>query len=348
MANLAISAVCNLNCPYCFTRDHLEGTVDGSGFVEIESFRAWLDFLDRSQIDQVRLLGGEPTLHPQFSELIALCRACDKSIMVFSNGLIPSRAMDCLEELSAAECTVLVNVNEPALDGERLHRQRHATIQRLGERVLVGFNIYRADCQLEFLLAMIAEAGCQRVIRLGMAQPCLSGANQYIQPNQYRFIGAKIVQFARLAANAGIILDFDCGFVRCMFSTEDLEVLTSLATGIGWRCNPILDIDITGRVIHCYPLSQLGSLPLSPETDAATLRSTFESFTRHYRQAGVFQECSTCPMKRSGTCTGGCLAATIRRFHHEPFSLIVPHDGIELSIHRAIPASHHGDGVTDS
>ncbi len=109
-----------------------------------------------------------------------------------------------------------------------------------------------------------------------------------------------------------------------MFSDEDLEALKAAGADVGWRCNPILDVDIEGRIIHCYPLSRLGSLPLTPETDAPALRSAFESRTRPYRQAGVFQECSTCPFKAAGECTGGCLATTIRRFRHTPFSLVVP------------------------
>ncbi len=323
MANLAISAVCNLNCPYCFTKDHREDAVAGNGFVDIASFKGWLDFLERSQIDQVRLLGGEPTLHPLFAELVAMARARSKRIMVFSNGLIPERALLCLEGLAAAECAVLVNVNEPALDGERIHRRRGVTLRRLGERALLGFNIYRASFQPEFLLSLIDETGCQPVVRLGMAQPCLSGTNQYIRPGQYRFIGARIVRFARLAADAGVTVEFDCGFVRCMFAESELETLKVLGADVGWRCNPILDIDVAGQVVHCYPLSRFMRLPLTQEVDAAALRRAFESRTRPYRQAGIFQECAACPWRRSGECPGGCLAVTMRRFHHTPFSLCV-------------------------
>lgn len=324
MANLAISTVCNLNCPYCFTQDHLDDAVAGNGFVDIESFETWLDFLDGSQIDEARLLGGEPTLHPQFAELVALSRARDKHITVFTNGLIPERALVCLEGLSATECTVLVNVNEPALDGERIHERRCSTIQRLGERVLLGFNIYRADFQPEFLLPIIAEAGCRPTIRLGMAQPCLSGANKYIRPSQYPFVGKKIVRFARVAADTGVSLEFDCGFVRCMFSEEDLGTLEALGAGVGWRCNPILDVDIEGNVIHCYPLSTFSRLPLTDHVDAVALRTAFEARTHPFRAAGVFKECSTCPFKRAGDCSGGCLAVTMRRFRHIPFSLCIP------------------------
>lgn len=324
MANLTISTVCNQHCPYCFTSDYLGDSRVSQSFLEVSDFDARLDFLDRSDIDQARFLGGEPTLHPQFPELIELARARGKKVVVFTNGLTPGESLACLEELSATECTVLVNVNDPSEAGEETFERQRATIRRLGKRALLGFNIYRPDFQPAFLLSLIAEADCRPAVRLGLAQPCLSGDNRYIHPNQYVAIGQKVVRFARVAASSNVTIEFDCGFVRCMFSDEDLETLEALGADVGWRCNPILDVGIDGRVIYCYPLSRLGSLPLTPETTAPALRSGFESLARPYRQAGVFKECSTCSFKLSGTCPGGCLAATIRRFRHTSFTLAVP------------------------
>jgi len=92
-------------------------------------------------------------------------------------------------------------------------------------------------------------------------------------------------------------------------------------------------VDVDGRVLHCYPLSSLCSFPLSRDADAPSLRKAFESRTRLYRQAGVFQECSTCPYKASGECPGGCLAAAIRRFHHTPFRLHIPRPVARQELH---------------
>jgi len=323
MANLAISSVCNLKCDYCFTTDHFNGSAAIPAFMAISDFELCLDFLDRSGVDQVRLLGGEPTLHPQFVELIELARRRNKSILVFTNGLMSEEVLSCLEKLPATECNVLVNASSLP-DGSRVAAARQrTTIQRLGERVTVGLNIDRSDFQPEFLLRLIIEARCQPAIRLGIAQPCLSGRNQYIHPKQYCFVGARIARFAHLAAKDGVRLEFDCGFVRCMFSDTDLQVLVDSGADVGWRCNPILDVDTACQVIHCYPLARLGSLPLTPELDATSLRSAFAARTRPYRQAGIFPQCSTCPFKTSGECTGGCLSAAMRRFRHTPFRLSV-------------------------
>lgn len=319
MTNLAISSVCNQDCPYCFTQDHLTDAAS-SHFLSREAFRARLDYLDRSGVSQARLIGGEPTLHPQFCEIVEQARGRGKHVLVFSNGLIPERALDCLSSLSATECTVLVNVNEPSLNGDANHERRRATIRRLRERVLVGFNIYRADFQLDLLLPIVAESGCQPRIRVGIAQPCLSGANLYIRPHEYPFVGNKIARFGRAAERAGVTLELDCGFVRCMFSNQDLEMLEKSGADIGWRCSPILDVDVDGWVIHCYPMSRFMRLPLTPETTAAALRETFSTQVWPFRQSGIFKECSICSFKQIGECTGGCLSTTIRRFRPIPIT----------------------------
>jgi Radical SAM superfamily len=334
VANLAISSVCNQKCAYCFTVDHFQDrreAEDGTGprveerFLPVDAFQERLEFLKRSGIGEVRLLGGEPTLHPQFGELVECARAAGMRVVVFTNGLMPAQALGCLEALNPEQCTVMVNVAEPdAASDDGFYRRRRDTMRRLGERALPGFNIYRPDFGVDFLLDLIAQTGCKRMIRLGLAQPCLSGDNQYIHPNQYRAIAVKIVSFARVAAERGVTLDFDCGFVRCMFSDDDLNVLRAAGTNAAWRCNPILDMDIQGYVIHCYPLSRLARLPLASECDAASFRGAFERRSRMYRQAGVFRECSECPLKARGECPGGCLAMTIRRFRSTPFCVSVP------------------------
>jgi MoaA/NifB/PqqE/SkfB family radical SAM enzyme len=336
MANLAITTVCNQHCAYCFTVDHLgddlrsdgsSGEQAGEVFLSMDDFASRLDFLHRSGIEQVRLLGGEPTLHPQFVDLIELVRMQGMQVVVFTNGLVPESVLDCLASLSPDQCTVMVNVNQPnGTDSAGYHRRRLDTVRQLGQRALLGFNIYRLGFQLDFLIEFVTEAGCKPAIRLGMAHPCLSGENQYVHPNQYRAIARKIVQFARVAANSGVSLDFDCGFVRCMFSDADLDTLRAGGTKVGWRCNPILDIDLNGDVIHCFPLSRLVRLPLVPDSDAASMRGAFEERTAPYRQAGVFKECSTCHFKAAGECPGGCLATTMRRFRHTPLAVEMPRE----------------------
>ena len=82
---------CNLNCAGCnhfapLTKPH---------FIDIEQFQALLDRLrflcgTRVQIRIIRLMGGEPLLHPQISDLVQMTRdAFQKTaIEIRTNGIL--------------------------------------------------------------------------------------------------------------------------------------------------------------------------------------------------------------------------------------------------------------------
>ncbi len=302
------------------------GSAQRAPFISMDAFCRHLDFVQRSGMDEARLIGGEPTLHPHFAELIRLARLRTMRIVVFSNGLMPEPALACLENLPPEQCSVLVNMNASrAADGptHRERARRQAALKRLGSRALPGFTIFRTDFRLEPVVAAIEEADCQRAIRIGLAHAGESAANRYLHPKQYPVVGHRLALAARQAAQHGVRLEFDCGFVRCMFSPEDLETLQRAGAEVVFRCSPILDVDITGSVMHCFPLTSVAMPAVGPDDTAQALRDRLSAQTQPYRLAGIYRECSTCPFKQQGVCTGGCLAATLRRFRYQPFAVQV-------------------------
>jgi MoaA/NifB/PqqE/SkfB family radical SAM enzyme len=315
VANLAVSAICNMRCSFCFAQDQMLGAARGSSpFVSLAAFDEQLEFLERSDIQQVRLIGGEPTLHPRFAELIR--RARGHHVVVFSSGLMPERALTCLASLPESECTVIVNTNATrSPDGPTPAevRRRAAVVERLGRRALLGLTIFRTDFDIEAILALISNTGAAPAIRLGLAQPIVGGHNQWLHPRDYSAVGACIVDAAARAARDGVRLEFDCGFVRCMFSDEGLASLERAATDIGWRCNPVLDLAPDGTVSHCFPLAGVADARLTPDVDAGQLRRSLEARMRPYRREGIYRRCARCSLKLRGECTGGCLAVTMRR-----------------------------------
>lgn len=337
MANLVLCAECNLACAYCFARDNLHtaaedqaergaSTSEGRAFLSLDELERRLDWLDRSGITEVRFIGGEPTLHPFFSQVIARARRRSKPILVFSHGLIASRSLDALMALSPDECTVLVNMNASRhLDGptEAETRRRAEVVRQLGPRALLGWTIARPVLSLEPLLALIQEAHSRRVLRVGLAQPAPQRGNRYLHPKQYLQVGRALAEFAPRAAEAGVSLELDCGFVRCMFSEPDLAQLRACGAQVDWRCSPVLDIDLNNEALHCFPLADRSHTPFFIET-AANLRAQLAARVAPWRQAGIYAECSDCAVRRAGDCSGGCLAQTLQRFRPASFSLRIP------------------------
>ena len=329
MANLVVSSVCNLECAHCFARPSLQprASRNRQAFVSLEAFERYLDYLDRSRISEARLLGGEPSLHPAFSELIRRARQRNKHIVVFTHGLLSEQALASLESLTPEEGTILVNMNAGAASEtlvQDFQEHRRKTLLRLGPGVIPGFTIVKPEFHAGFILPLILETGCQKVVRLGLAQPALAGRNAYLHPKQYVLTGRNIVRLAEAAGKAGIILDFDCGFVPCMFSEVDMQLLRQSEVRVAWRCSPVIDLGLDGIVQHCFPLSERIWLPLDSSDNAASLQNALQEQTRAFRVAGIYKECSSCILKLDNECPGGCLAATFGRFSRTAFRLRLP------------------------
>jgi organic radical activating enzyme len=68
MANIAILNYCNLKCEYCFADDMIH---EESSAVTLEDFQKILEFTAKVPgMNHIGIIGGEPTLHPQFDEIL--------------------------------------------------------------------------------------------------------------------------------------------------------------------------------------------------------------------------------------------------------------------------------------
>jgi radical SAM protein with 4Fe4S-binding SPASM domain len=323
MSNLLVSSKCNLRCPYCFA--DLDHRAVGADFVSLEVFRRMLDYLDRSGIEQVRLLGGEPTLHPAFDRLLQMSIDRGKSILLFTNGIFSERVVATLLALPGDRCTVLVNANSfsATLNESDAFSRRMKILEQLGERCRLGYTIYTPNFSLSPLIALIRETGCSKCIRLGLAQPA-GESNRFLHPKNYTRVGQKIVQHAVEAAQDGIRIEFDCGFVRCMFSNQDLQVLQAAGSAYEWRCNPVIDIDLDGTAYSCFPLYGFEPVNNALDMDAAVIHTDFEHKLKTLRLAGVYPECSTCAFRKMGGCTGGCIASALQRMTRTAWETEIP------------------------
>lgn len=321
MANISITAECNQSCACCFAR----GTFAEGESPEMsqEAFEAALDLLERSEVGQMRLLGGEPTLHPSFPRMLEQATERDLEVLVFSNGLIPEQSLTALEKIDEGAVKVLVNVT--AGPGNEAGDGQKVALARLGKRAIVGANISRPGMPLRDLLEAIDRFDLSRVIRLGLAQPRAEGDNRWLHPRLYRVVGEEIAGLMRMAAERDVELQFDCGFVPCMFPQSALDTISGLDPPLGMRCGAIPDILPDGRVIACYPLSSLAHVKMADGASLEALREQLNGKLAAYRSVQVYGECVGCPLLADDRCRGGCLSAAMQRMRRGPFELAQEH-----------------------
>lgn len=131
-----ISQVCNLRCPTCFA----DSSPDLAGIVPMDEVLANVDQrLEREngRLDVVMLSGGEPTLHPEFVELIEeLCRRNIVRILVNTNGVLISRDDDLLAALQRNRSNVEAYLQFDGLRKETHQYHRRADLRSIKQRAL--------------------------------------------------------------------------------------------------------------------------------------------------------------------------------------------------------------------
>lgn len=322
MANLSLTATCNRSCSFCFAAESME-THEGNTYMPLEIVESAFDLLGRSNIPEARLLGGEPTLHPGFDTIVDRALARGFRVVVFSGGLIPPRALRKLESLTPDQAMVLLNVIPPGTGrASEEARQRHV-FERLGRRVVLGVTIDSPAVDLWFLLDLIERFDLARTVRLGLGHPILAADNAHLHPRHYPEVGRRTTEFGLAARDRGITLSFDCGWVPCMFPPGSMAMLGLTEQEVGLRCSPILDLLPNGSFVSCYPLAAHASEPLAAHENTASVRDAFIRHQEPDRPFMLYKECGPCEFRARGACSGGCLAASLRRTRHRDFAVEV-------------------------
>lgn len=78
---------CNRRCDFCFLDDTQLGSKEIMSLEMVEQVIAWAE-----GVDEITLLGGEPSLYPDFSKVVKMIDAAGKRVRVVTNGAQKFRA----------------------------------------------------------------------------------------------------------------------------------------------------------------------------------------------------------------------------------------------------------------
>jgi uncharacterized radical SAM superfamily Fe-S cluster-containing enzyme len=179
---LEITDVCNLNCPICYASSGTHRTTHRP----LEQVERMLDMIVRNEMepDIVQISGGEPTIHPQFFEILdAAKRRPIKHLMVNTNGV--RVAMD--ERFAGRLATYMpgfeLYLQFDSLERGPLIQLRGADLRNVRERALERLN----SLGISTTLVVTVERGVNdrelgSIIDFALRQPCVRGVT--FQPVQ--------------------------------------------------------------------------------------------------------------------------------------------------------------------
>ncbi len=173
---------CNLRCPVCYA---------GSGPERLEHrplalIEKMLDAVVRNEShpDVVQISGGEPTLHPDFFQIIELAKARPiRHLMVNTNGVRIARDEDFVRRLADAMPDVEIYLQFDSFQRDALMELRGADLRDVRERALENLNKHNLSTTLVVTLKKgLNDGEIGKIIDYALTQPCVRGVT--LQPIQ--------------------------------------------------------------------------------------------------------------------------------------------------------------------
>jgi len=319
MANVLLTTYCNRSCSYCFAKGKVDlgkDQGDSTKNMSLEALEKVIKFYNKSQLRRFTVLGGEPTLHPEFNRIIdRLTSEKDlKSVLIFSNGLMPDQVLDAFAQNLDPKIVFALNLNSPEDHTASELSRVCKTMQQLGPRVGLGINVYKAGQKYDYLLDAVEQYNLSPHIRVGITQPILGSNNGFAAESDFPEIAEDLLQFAEKAYKKNITFSFDCGFRFCMFTLEQHKELLRFGINFKSNCTPIIDIGPDLSVWRCFPLSSDISGKLPEFQTRNQLIDFYNNKYKTYMPMGNKPECPQCRYRLSSLCSGGCLSRTLLAF----------------------------------
>ena len=314
--NLIITYYCNRKCPYCFAQDKIqllnETSAEQKGFITLENVSKYLDFLEASCFPAFKILGGEPSIHPRFTDIVEMGIARGFPVEVFTNGLWSDHVVNYFSDKKDKRIKFIVNVNESTLNNRREAKRLRRTLTEVGGQSTLGFNIYQENYDLLFMSDIINRYGLNRVVRLGIACPIVGQRNSYIPSGRLSHVGARLAKQLQILEQKDILGSFDCGFTMCMFKDKELGGLVkSTLRGFESKCGSAIDVGVDLTCWPCFPLSGLLNVKLTDFRNRQEIAEFYHNRLSSLKIFGTVDNCLSCKYRSREQCTGGCLARVI-------------------------------------
>ncbi len=319
MYNVFLLSTCNLRCGYCFA-DEVMGRApsqgnapgDAASMMSIEDYERILDFLEASQIGIVSLIGGEPTLHPDFFNIVELSLERGFSVSIKSNAVWKEDVRREIDLLPDEGVHFLLNINQPAALGTRLWQRVARDVAQLKGRSLdFQFNIDRADFEYQTILELASEVGPGKIVwsLSNLVKGTASGS--FADPLAVREkYSERLLAFIREAGKRGVKTLGVHGITSCMFAEQDYRELLANGGRLESTCTPVFDILPDLSVLFCFPMSGYwGKKYIYDYSSLQELNMEFQE-TLAFMRSDLYPlaECHECEYARQEICHGGCIA----------------------------------------
>lgn len=302
--NLLITLRCNQKCPYCFVENSNE--LSDMTLAELEYIVNLPDF---GKEGSVRILGGEPTLHPKLNDFLEIIHEKNENpITIFSN-LNCSPAI--IEHINIPNIVLVANVL-----GDSNNINKNASInmeiaRNKGWTVILSYTITDIAFDVNAIVNLCKENGI-KAVRWSLAMPASDKENIHIEKCITLDVVKKLSLFVDKLFMNGIVSFNDCPLPLCSNVQKVSEVIkrkynlpNSFQPIKSGMCKPPYDILPGYQIRGCIGIGSIISLDIRNYQSIDEIMNEYQVRVSKLRNLKSPKECQNC--NKYHDCGGGCI-----------------------------------------
>lgn len=322
MANIVINNYCNLKCEYCFASNMLR---EKPKFMTLVEFKLILMFLSKTREKYLGIIGGEPTLHPDFESIIRetnkYCRKYNGTATLYTNGI----CLDKFIPIIGKRIGILLNCNSPKnmpseywknILGLFEHMDHLSWLENSSDslkKITVGCNVYPGLTDYSYIWDLVDKYHI-----FGLRTSVVSPDGIYSEMRKdkeayYKIMKPIFLEHCRNAIKHKCFLLMDCNVIpMCYFESDERELVYNACVFQSNHnfCEPVIDIKSNYKCSACFGMSD-------EEVDMRYFNDIIQ-LKRYLTAKIVFPKvklnctgkCTTCKKYELMLCQGGCLSFT--------------------------------------
>jgi len=289
--NLAITNVCNRDCPYCFEGAFRAPPRREMSLSDVDALCRFFRIAERAPPACVTLLGGEPTQHPEVLDIVALIQSHNSQlpITLLTNLLCDSSLLDRLLRRCIGMLVHVTNpVNNTAEQQAQLAENFEFLRQFRAYQFSLAVTIVRPDDDFEFLYDLLRGDELRQIcnVRLGTSTPGLGFSNAFVRDFSEQF-GEKYLEILGQCHRINPQLRFtnECPVNLCLMSEDVFERVEKLVDCLELECEcPNMDILPDFSTHWCFAFQDVPELRVDNIFDYPDIETVTEVLEQKYRR----------------------------------------------------------------
>lgn len=220
---VCITYRCNLSCRYCYAEGMKNSIPEDMTIKDFCKVIVWAKYNGYSHI---RFMGGEPTIHPSFTEILDICCDNKMNVSLSTNNTFSSQIGARFDKFFTSAITINYVLNR--LDDKQQSSFRDNLGQLNAKGIRYGFS-YVIGCEDDGWMAIFEDAKLYKpaYIRVSVAIPGLSKQTSISElTSNFKLISKRLFEFQDKCRKINAPFYIYRPLMPCMFSAQDYRRLT--------------------------------------------------------------------------------------------------------------------------